>query len=439
MPKFLEKIPVLRSLWITHKPDPAAREFLERAQTQDKDGIEVTLAVLDGRESRLFFGVPMAKRGIQPVWLRIANHSQSAYRLHVVGIDPNYFSPYEAAAANHYSSGKRLLSYGLLAWLFLPLLVLLPIKLLSAWRANRKMDAYFQEFAFHLRPIFPRRAQEGFVFTPLDAGNKVVTVRLFGADGSKEFVFTVAVSDINPDHVHRDFEDMYPPSACIECDVEELRRRLEAAPRATSNLRQTREGDPVNLIVIGEFETMLSAFGARWDETESITLKTCWRTFRAFLLGSQYRYSPVSPLFLFGRSQDFALQRIRKSINERLHLRLWTTELRFRGTPVWIGQISRDIGVRYTWRTWNLTTHRVDPDVDEARDYVVEDLLQASRLDAAAYVEGVGACDRSSPRRNLTGDPYFSDGQRAVVIVSKARTTPRFIALSAQDRSTAPG
>ena len=427
---FLDSIPILRRLLVVHKPAPEAREFLERAQTQSKDGVEVTLAVLDGRESRKFFGVPMAKRGIQPVWLRIANQSAAAFRLHLVGIDPNYFSSYEAAAANHFSSGKRLLSYGLLAWLFLPLLVLLPIKLLSAWRANRKMDAFFQEHSFHLRPIAPGGSQEGFVFTPLDAGNKIVTVRLFGSDGSKEFLFSVAVSDINPDHVHRDFEDMYPPEQCIECDVDELRRRLAESPRATTNGRGSREGDPANLIVIGEFTTVLSAFGARWDETETITLATCWRTFRAYLFSSQYRYSPVSALHMYGRSQDFALQRIRKSINERLHLRLWTTQLRFRGMPVWVGQISRDIGVRITWRTWNLTTHRVDPDVDEARDYVVEDLLQAGRLEAAAYFEGVGACDRTTPRRNLTGDPFFTDGKRAAVIVSHARTTPKFIALS---------
>ena len=79
----------------------------------------------------------------------------------------------------------------------------------------------------------------------------------------------------------------------------------------------------------------------------------------------------------------------------------------FEGVPVWIGQVSRDIGVRFTWRTWNLTTHRIDPDVDEARDYVVEDLLQAQRLEKAGYIDGVGACDRQSPRRNLTGDVYL--------------------------------
>jgi hypothetical protein len=31
-----------------------------------------------------------------------------------------------------------------------------------------------------------------------------------------------------------------------------------------------------------------------WDETGSLTLGTAWKTVKAFLLESQYRYSPVS-------------------------------------------------------------------------------------------------------------------------------------------------
>nr|WP_302118453.1 LssY C-terminal domain-containing protein [Allorhodopirellula heiligendammensis] len=46
------------------------------------------------------------------------------------------------------------------------------------------------------------------------------------------------------------------------------------------------------------------------------------------------------------------LQRTRHSINERLHLRLWLTPMRFEGQSVWVGQVSRDIGARLTWRTW---------------------------------------------------------------------------------------
>ena len=146
--------------------------------------------------------------------------------------------------------------------------------------------------------------------------------------------------------------------------------------------------DPVNLVVIGEFETILTAFAPRMRQSETITLATCWKTAMAFLLGSQYRYSPVSPLYLFGRSRDIALQRIRHSINDRLHLRLWLSPLKFRNFPVWVGQISRDIGVRFTPRTWNLTTHRINPDVDESRDYVIEDLGRGARSSR-------GVCRRS--------------------------------------------
>ena len=181
--------------------------------------------------------------------------------------------------------------------------------------------------------------------------------------------------------------------------------------------------------MIGHFEMLLSAFSARWDESETITLATCWKTVRCVLVGLAYRYSPVSPLYLFGRSQDIALQRSRRSINERLHLRLWLTPLCFRRNPVWVGQISRDIGVRFTTKTWNLTTHRIDPDVDESRDYVLEDLMQA-RAHRGGRLRGRGGGVRPrQARRNLTGDPYYTDGKRVVILLSTQRMTPRFVLL----------
>jgi hypothetical protein len=92
-----------------------------------------------------------------------------------------------------------------------------------------------------------------------------------------------------------------------------------------------------------------------------------------------------------------------------------------------VGQVSRDIGVRFTWHTWNLTTHRIDPNVDEARDYVMEDLFEAGRIAAGGYIPGVGACTKESPRHNLTGDPYFTDGHRAVIVVSDQRRIPELL------------
>ena len=153
--------------------------------------------------------------------------------------------------------------------------------------------------------------------------NKVVHVRLIGFRDVREFVFTVPVPGLRADYLRRDFKEMYPAADVVDCDPADLAGRLATAPRATSNADGKKEGDPVNLVVVGEFAELISAFGARWDETETITFASCWRTFHAFMTGAEYRYSPVSSLFLFGRSQDFSLQRIRRSINDRLHLRLW--------------------------------------------------------------------------------------------------------------------
>jgi len=52
-------------------------------------------------------------------------------------------------------------------------------------------------------------------------------------------------------------------------------------------------------------------------------------------------------------------------VNLRNHMRLWRAPVNLNSTPVWVGQISRDIGVHLTSKT--ITTHKIDPDVDGAR------------------------------------------------------------------------
>jgi hypothetical protein len=417
----------IRWLGISYTPNPEERPFLERAEVRRDDELAVTVSVLDNREGERFFGVPLARRGIQPVWLHIRNQGRQPYRLRLASIDPNYYPPLEAAYANHFRIGRRLLEFGLLACLFIHLIILLPFKILGARSANRRMDAFFQEHGIGWGVIRPGEELAGFVFTSLDEGTKQFTVRLQGAAGEKGFAFAIPIPGLHVDYGGKRFDALCAAADVVECDEAELRQRLQALPRSTANRLGTREGDPLNLVVIGDFETILSGFGARWDETETISLRSCLRTVRAFTLGGSYRYSPVSPLYVEGRSQDFALQRARHTINERLHLRLWVTPLRYQGKPVWIGQVSRDIGVRFTPRTWNLTTHKIDPDVDDARDYVLDDLMESGHVSSVAHVAGAGAAPRSAPRHNLTGDPYFTDGLRAVACFSETRTTPTLL------------
>jgi hypothetical protein len=52
---------------------------------------------------------------------------------------------------------------------------------------------------------------------------------------------------------------------------------------------------------------------------------------------------------------------------------------------------------------------------------------RANRI-VTVTVDGVGACGPEHPQHNLTGDPYFTDGKRAVIALSQARTTPQYIA-----------
>ncbi len=420
---------ILRPFRPLYRPDDAAYDPRAEAQCQERDGVTVRLAVPDPAAAGLRFGVPVARRGVMPVWVSVRNDTRGPVRLQCVALDPDYFSPLEAAAVCHFSGLRRLLSYGLLAWLFLPVFAFLTLRLMAVRRANRRMDDLFRRLAFRLRPVPPGGEQDGYVFAHRTEGTRVLLVRVLTPQGPIDWEFTVQCRALRADHQRRGVGDAPPADAGPNLDAAAARAYLEGLPAATTDRRGRRSGDPVNLVLVGEFETVLTVFSNGWDETEVIGLGSCWRTAKAFLTGAEYRYSPVSGLYLFGRTQDVALQRVRRSIHERLHLRLWRAPVRFRDRPVWVGQVSRDIGVRFTHRTWNLMTHRIDPDVDESRDYVVEHLMQLERADVAVYVAGVGACPPGSPRRNLTGDPYHTDGQRAAVLLSDARTAPAFAAV----------
>jgi LssY-like putative type I secretion system component LssY len=428
----------LRWLTIDYQPHPEDRSFMERANTLSERGVQATVAVPSDREGERIFGVRLASAGLQAVWLEVANGTEEHLWLNRLQLDPDYYTPLEAAHLVHFAMGKRLMAFGLLGWLVLPLLPLLPIKLLSARAANRRLNEVFRAVGFATGMIAPGKKVNGFLFTRLDEGMKRIEVRLLGRSASLNFPFMVEVPGLTLPHpTPRATGD----DNTRELDDAALRLWLERQPRCTSNARGTSEGDPLNLVIVGDRASIQECLSA-WDETESLTLATAWKTAKAFLMESRYRYSPVSPLYLGGRQQDFALQRARLRLNQRLHLRLWTTEIRFGGEPVWIGQVSRDIGVRFTPRTWNLTTHLIDPDTDEARDYVLDGLCASGRVARLGFVAGVEAAPSTAPRRNLTGDPYFTDGLRAVAVLSRTRTVPSLLSWAAAGKGTgvaAPG
>ena len=250
----------LRLFTTQYAPNPQLRTFLSRAQSQEDPRAKATVAVLDATESEQAFGVPLARRGIQPVYLKIENRSDKLLRLQLVRIDPKYYTALEAAGVNHFSIVKRLSAFGFIAWFFwliLPMLILVPFKLITAWRANRRMDDCFRANAFRLRPIPPGGTAEGFVFTPLDSGTKVVHVSLHAtgdlmdsATGKLEageasppiveFTFSISVPGIAVDYLRRDFDTLEPVASLVECDLPTLvstTGRDARRPRPTPRIR----------------------------------------------------------------------------------------------------------------------------------------------------------------------------------------------------------
>jgi hypothetical protein len=374
--------------------------FRDRAQSLADADVRVSAAVPSAEEARAIFGADLYAKEIQPVWVKVENHGDRNQYLILSNADPNHYSPLEAAYQVHGHLGPQ---------------------------DRERMENHYRAMVFR-NPIPPHTAVSGFIYTNLDEGEKILQVDLIGHESAKSFTFFAEVPGIHVDYKMTDLRGLYPASQGRELGLDELRAALEKLPCCTKDKTGQKDGDPLNLVVIGEFEDVAAAFARRgWLPVEETYASAVWKTIQSFLFGSRYRYSPVSPLYFSGRQQDMARQKPRRSIHERNHLRLWFTPLRFQGKPVLIGQISRDIGVHLTTRLWPPVTHKIDPDIDEARQSVIEDLIAAHTISKVGFVEGVGAATPTRPRQNLGGDPYFTDGLRAVLLIAPGLVSPGHI------------
>ena len=366
---------------------PDKIDYTSEIKTLSKNGVTVTAAVPSGEEALQLFGTDLYKSRVQPVWIRVENHTDGDLALMRSAVDDAYISPAEAAYLRH--SGPK--------------------------KTKKEMDVFFQESEFK-NPIKSGSTVDGYVFTNLDEGYKNVNVDLLGDDLLINFAFTIKIPGLTTDYEYVDLDAIYQTVENIE-DVAVLQDRLLNEPCCTSNKAGTKQGDPLNIVFIGPRSAIVNAVVRRnWHATEVNHMKSAMKTTRSYLFGSQYLYSPISALYLYGRSQDIGLQKARQSISRRNHMRLWRAPYNFQGQEVFIGQISRDIGVKFKANT--ITTHAIDPYVDHTRDSLLDDLAYSQGLSGVGYIAGSRISTEEDTHYNLTPDPYFSDGYRAVFFFS---------------------
>lgn len=365
--------------------------FERRAQTKTEGGVQVSVVALTQDEARDAMGVNLARAGIQPVWIKVQNRESIGFVLPPMVIDHEYFSPMEAAWQVH-------------GWL--------------TGATNARIDAHFRALRLPAR-IGPGETVSGFVFTNLDEGVKYVSIELLGsgAEQVRRFNFLADIPGLKADYHALQGKKVYTEEEMQSLDEAAFRAWVETLPCCVLGGDRKTPGDPLNVVFVGEHPILFPALARQgWHVTEAITTGSIWRTISSSLFGTRYRYGPVSPLYAFGRHQDVAVQKARSNVDLRNHMRLWRAPVNVNGTPVWVGQISRDIGVRLTTKT--ITTHKIDPEVDGARWYLMQDMFYLQSLLRYAFAKGVGAATPESPQVNYTGDPYWTDGLRLVMWLS---------------------
>ena len=376
----------------------ADRPNLDRFQTISEDGVTVTLHIPADDEAASTFGLTLADYGVQPVWLRIQNASDTDYWLLPIAIDPDYYSADEVA----FVAGKDV--------------------------PHASRQALLDQFRSKAIPFYipAGGTNEGYVYASHVRGGRFVDLRLSGHRKAIRMRFGVLLPTQGFDYEKSALHELYRKIEELpDLSVEEARVRIRELPCCTTNAEGNGSGDPINIALIGFATDVVPALTASgWYFTEAITMESIRKMVGAAVAGERFATAPVSALYVFGRPQDLALQRGRATISQRNHMRLWLAPFRCEGRPVWVGQVSRDIGVKVTDRSPTLTTHVIDPVVDEAREYLLHSLLHRESVQWFSFARGVGSSDAANPRSNLTGDPYITDGMRMVVMLSREPVPP---------------
>jgi len=352
----------------------------QRAVTQEQGAIRVRASVPGKVEAEQIFGIPIYKRGIQPVWLEITNNSANHARFVLISVDKEYFSPLEVA----YMHKKHFSKQG---WM--------------------DMEEYLYETAMP-RLIAAGETVSGFVYTNASAGTKSFNVDVYYTGDKKaeyeEFTFFIEVPGFTPDHAEVDFESLYDASTIRELDSDGLRSALLNLPCCSTNRDGSGQGQPLNIVLVANgLEILQSLLRAGWSETS-------YERDDNYLNNVNY---------FFERPPDavFRKSRGKSKTTERNELSLWLTPMRTDGKMVWIAKIKHAIGRRYQINEIFFGSAQ-DPDVDDGRNFLLQNLWYSQTLEAVAYTKTGKVVPIEDPAVDFNDNTFFTDGVRIVMWLS---------------------
>jgi hypothetical protein len=338
----------------------------ERAVSESKQNTRVSVAVLGSDDSKRMFGADLNKHNVQPLWVEVQNHTSQALWLLHSGTDPNYFSPLEVAWSMHTLLGGA---------------------------TNADIDSHLNRLGFR-NPVPPGETRAGILFTNPDRQIKLVNIDLLGNRTLIPFSLFLPIPDdaVDPHLVLTPF--LYPEADITDYhDLASLRAALERLPCCATDEHSATAADPLNGVAIGT----LGDIGA------ALVRRSYRRDMRKNDLAQR----------VFGRPPDVVLRKEAQTRAPSTSLRAWLTPIRFNGTPVYVVQIGRPVGGRFAHH--DMDGGSLHEDVDEARNFLIQDMMYSGGLDKLGFVYGVGSSPQVGSRTTLDGVRYHTDGLRAVM------------------------
>jgi hypothetical protein len=202
-------------------------------------------------------------------------------------------------------------------------------------------------------------------------------------------------------------------------------------PRRISD-KEGNPGDMVNFLILGSEDNVKKVFtAAGWVHVDADVRGTVLQGLIVSLSKESYLTMPMSPLYLFGRQQDYGWAHAEpiSVVASRNHLRIWKAPFEVSGQTLWVGAATHDIGFERDNRN-NGITHKIDPDIDLERDYVEKTLSATGEVVEASHFTPENPLKEA---KTATGGTFHSNGQ---VLILKLRDNGRNLSATSANHSS---
>lgn len=186
-------------------------------------------------------------------------------------------------------------------------------------------------------------------------------------------------------------------------------------PHATETLTGKPQ-EPISIVLLGDRKTIERAFAsAGWTEAARFGIQSVAGGISAALTHHADPAGPVTPSFYAEEPNTLAFSLpVGATFAQRHHIRIWSTDFKTTdGRPIWVATASFDEGFELS-RTTFLPTHRIAPDIDTERAFVVASLTRSGFVTRQVTVQLIPP----EQGHNFSGDPFQTDGRTVILALA---------------------